>query len=178
MGSKRLARLTAACALVCSSQLVAAPPLTAPAWNDLTPDQQRTLSPLAREWRDLPDERKRKWAGIADRFPGYTPEEQSRLQRRMETWFSLTPEQRTVARDQYRNLQRIPPEQREALRQKWITYQELPSEEKQRFNEAAKKAGRQAGHSENRCPSDKAPERATSATPGKAENHRQDAAAS
>ena len=91
MGSKRLARLTAACALVCSSQLVAAPPLTAPAWNDLTPDQQRTLSPLAREWRDLPDERKRKWAGIADRFPGYTPEEQSRLQRRMETWFSLTP---------------------------------------------------------------------------------------
>ena len=110
MGSKRLARLTAACALVCSSQLVAAPPLTAPAWNDLTPDQQRTLSPLAREWRDLPDERKRKWAGIADRFPGYTPEEQSRLQRRMETWFSLTPEQRTVARDQYGNLQRIPPE--------------------------------------------------------------------
>lgn len=45
MGSKRLARLTAACALVCSSHLVAAPPLTAPAWNDLTPDQQRTLSP-------------------------------------------------------------------------------------------------------------------------------------
>ncbi|HQA11179.1 DUF3106 domain-containing protein, partial [Zoogloea sp.] len=94
MGSKRLTRLIAACALACSTHLAAAPSITAPAWSDLTPDQQRTLAPLAREWRDLPDERKRKWAGIANRFPGYTPEEQSRLQGRMETWFSLTPEQR------------------------------------------------------------------------------------
>ena len=72
MGSKRLTRLIAACALACSTHLAAAPSITAPAWSDLTPDQQRTLAPLAREWRDLPDERKRKWAGIANRFPGQT----------------------------------------------------------------------------------------------------------
>ena len=70
MGSKQLARLITAFTLACSTSLLAAPPMTAPAWNDLTPEQQRTLAPLAKEWRDLPDERKRKWVGIADRFPG------------------------------------------------------------------------------------------------------------
>lgn len=137
MGSKQLAGVIVGVALACSSTLLAAPTLTAPAWKDLTVDQRRTLAPIAKEWDSLSDERKRKWAGIAERFPGYTPEEQSRVQGRMETWFSLTPEQRAVARDQYRNLQRMSPEQREALKQQWKTYQELPNEEKQRFNQAA-----------------------------------------
>ncbi len=70
-------------ALACSTAVLATPPITAPAWRDLTPAQQRSLAPLAQEWQDLPDERKRKWAGIADRFPAYTPEEQDRLRGRM-----------------------------------------------------------------------------------------------
>ena len=108
MGSKQLARLIGGVALACSTLALATPPITAPAWRDLTPAQQRTLAPLAKEWQDLPDERKRKWAGIADRFPNYTPEEQDRLQGRMQTWMSLTPEERSRAREQYRNLQRMP----------------------------------------------------------------------
>ena len=69
MGSKQFARLIGGVALACSTLALATPPITAPAWRDLTPAQQRTLAPLAKEWQDLPDERKRKWAGIADRFP-------------------------------------------------------------------------------------------------------------
>lgn len=145
MGSKQLPGVIVGFALACSSTLLAAPTLTAPAWNDLTADQRRTLAPLAKDWDSLSDERKRKWAGIAERFPGYTPEEQSRVQGRMETWFSLTPEQRSVARDQYRNLQKMPLEQREALKQQWKTYQELPSEEKQRFNQAAQSSAKKIG---------------------------------
>ena len=48
-------------ALACSTAVLATPPITAPAWRDLTPAQQRSLAPLAQEWQDLPDERKRKY---------------------------------------------------------------------------------------------------------------------
>ena len=47
MGSKQFARLIGGVALACSTLALATPPITAPAWRDLTPAQQRTLAPLA-----------------------------------------------------------------------------------------------------------------------------------
>ena len=112
-------------------------PLTQPSWAELTPEQQRVLTPLAGEWDKMETYRRKKWLGIAQRYQSLSPEEQARMQRRMTDWVKLTPEERKRAREKYKSLQKAPPEQKQAVRQKWQEYKELPEAEKARLKAVA-----------------------------------------
>lgn len=128
--------------------LVAAPghagialPLSQPSWAELSPEQQRVLTPLAGEWDKMEAYRRKKWLGIAQRYQSLPPEEQARMQRRMTDWAKLTPEERKRAREKYKSLQKAPPEQKQAVRQKWQEYKELPESEKARLKAEASRKG-------------------------------------
>lgn len=94
-----------------------------PAWAELTPDQQKILSPLAAQWSQLDTTRRKKWIAIARRYPKMKPKQQKRLQKRMEAWAALTPAQRTAAREKYKRVQKLPPAKRKEVREQWKKYQ-------------------------------------------------------
>ena len=107
-------------------------------WNQLKPQQQTALAPLAKDWNSFSSDRKRKWLGIAELYPSMTPQEQSNLHGRMVDWAKLTSEQREKARTQYKKLRTVPPEERRALEKKWQEYEALPADQKQRLKQTPK----------------------------------------
>lgn len=104
----------------------------APAWGQLTADQQMILAPLKEDWPNIEPERRRKWIGLAKRYPKMTPQQQERVQKRMQRWASLTPEQRQRARENYQRLAKQRAQKREELRRRWAEYQALPPDERAR----------------------------------------------
>ncbi len=101
-----------------------------PDWTELTPVQQRILSPLQPLWDSLPELNRRKWLRIAERYPKFSPEEQARLQTRMAEWVKLTPQQRRLARENYQ-ITRALPAQKKA--EAWDKYQQLPEDQKKKL---------------------------------------------
>jgi hypothetical protein len=86
-------------------------------WQDLTPQQQQILAPLANDWGSLSKKQQNNFIGIAKRYPQLTPLQQQRLQERMVKWSKLTPAQRQRARDKFQSVKQLPPEKREVEKQ-------------------------------------------------------------
>lgn len=126
-------------ALLFACAVQAAPPKKNPSWTDLSPEQQKTLQPLAGEWDSLDAARRTKWIGIAKRYPAMAETEQKRVQDRMADWVKLTPDQRRDAREQYRKIGKLPPGKREAVSQQWTEYQQLPADVKKTLAAETKK---------------------------------------
>ncbi|ODV43173.1 hypothetical protein AWV79_20170 [Cupriavidus sp. UYMMa02A] len=121
----------AACAQGPASTPPAARAISAhPDWTELTPVQQRILSPLQPLWDSLPELNRRKWLRIAERYPKFSPEEQALLQTRMAEWVKLTPQQRRLARENYQ-ITRALPAQKKA--EAWDKYQQLPEDQKKKL---------------------------------------------
>lgn len=125
--------------------VAAEPPTTAvigtppqPAWSQLSPKQQETLAPLAKDWDKMENIRKKKWLGIADRYPSMKQDEQHRMQDRMREWANLTPDQRAKVRSSYKDFNQLPPEQKQLVKQKWEAYSNLPREQQLLLREAGK----------------------------------------
>ena len=119
------------------AQVRTAPPPRAesqPTWAELSPQQQKSLAPLAASWRTLGEAHKRKWLAVSENFHSMPPPEQARLHSRMTEWASLSPHERTTARLNFAEAQKVAPTDKRA---KWETYQALPPEEKQRLAASA-----------------------------------------
>ena len=86
-------------------------------WQELTPQQQEILAPLANDWNTLSKKQKDNFIGISKRYPQLTPIQQQRLQGRMVKWSKLTPAQRQRARDKFQTVKQLPPEKRAAEKQ-------------------------------------------------------------
>jgi predicted RNA-binding Zn ribbon-like protein len=99
-------------------------------WQELTPAQQLSLSPLAESWNRLGESQKRKWIAIAKNYPALAPAEQEKLHSRMTEWVSLSQQQRTQARLNFAQAKRLTPAQKAAT---WQAYQALSPEEKQKL---------------------------------------------
>jgi len=91
-------------------------PTTAQAttWQELTPQEQHILAPLASEWNALPKKRQNNYISIANRYPSLTPLKQQRFQEQIVKWAKLTPAQRQQAREKRKELNQLPPEKRAA----------------------------------------------------------------
>ena len=94
-----------------------------PEWSELTPEQQKVLTPLAPEWGRMDSTRRKKWVEIANRYPKMSRSEQQRLQKRMESWARLTPAQRRAAREKYQRFRQLPPDKRKEVTKQWQDYQ-------------------------------------------------------
>jgi len=103
---------------------------TRPTWTELSPDQQKSLQPLAGSWPTLSEARKRKWIALSRNFRQMTPEEQAKLHSRMNEWVALTPQQRVRARLNFGETKALAPDDKKA---KWEAYQALSPEEKRRL---------------------------------------------
>jgi hypothetical protein len=103
---------------------------TRPAWRELSPGEQRALTPLAAQWDTLNEAQKRKWLALSVNFPKMSGEEQAKLHSRMSEWVALSPQQRTMARLNYGETRKISPDDRKA---KWEAYQALSPEEKKKL---------------------------------------------
>jgi hypothetical protein len=101
-----------------------------PTWNELNPQQQQSLAPLAGTWRTLSEAHKRKWLALSKNYHSMPPAEQARLHSRMGEWANLSPQQRTIARMNYAATQAVPANDKKA---KWEAYQALPPEEKRKL---------------------------------------------
>ena len=110
---------------------------TKPTWQELTPEQQEALRPLAQLWSQLREPHKRKWIALSRNFSQRSDEEKLVLQGRMKEWAALTPQQRTFARLNYANVQAMSIDERRA---KWQAYQALPQEDKQKLAQKQSKA--------------------------------------
>jgi hypothetical protein len=86
-------------------------------WQELSPQQQQILAPLANDWSSLSEKQQKNFIGIAKRYPELTPLKQQRLQERLLKWSKLTPAQRRKAREKYQSFNELPPEKREAEKQ-------------------------------------------------------------
>jgi hypothetical protein len=108
--------------LLLAALLFAAPSMatgmaTTISWQELTPQQQQILAPLASDWNLLSKKQQNTFIGIAKRYPQLTQLQQQRLQERMVKWSKLTPAQRQHARDKFQSVKQLPPEKREAEKQ-------------------------------------------------------------
>jgi hypothetical protein len=86
-------------------------------WNELTPQQQVALSPLANQWDTLPETRQQYLIKLAKHYPKLTPEKQALFHQQIVPWSKLTAEQRQRAREKHKALSKVPPEKREAIKQ-------------------------------------------------------------
>lgn len=105
-------------------------PESPPSWAELTPQQQKSLAPLAGTWRVLGEAHKRKWIALSRNYATMPPAEQARLHSRMAEWAALSPQQRTLARLNFAETQQVNPDDKRA---KWEAYQALPPEEKRKL---------------------------------------------
>lgn len=105
-----------------------------PAWRDLTPAQQLSLTPLATKWDTLGEAQKRKWIAIAASYPNLSPAEQVTLHSRMTEWVSLSQQQRSQARLNFAKSKQLTSSQKTAT---WETYQALSPEDKKKLAVAA-----------------------------------------
>lgn len=112
-------------------------PESQPTWAELTPQQQRSLAPLAGTWRSLTEAHKRKWLALSENYPTMPPGEQARLHSRMAEWAALSPQQRTLARLNFAEAQKVAPDDKRA---KWEAYQNLSPEEKRKLAAGAEAA--------------------------------------
>lgn len=107
--------------------LAAAPVAGDPAWSQLSPAQQKALTPLRADWDKLDAPRKQKWLEVASRFGTMPPQRQERVRERMTEWARMSPTQRSEARLNYQQSKQVPPQDRQA---RWEAYQALPAEER------------------------------------------------
>jgi len=119
--------------------LAAKKPVTRPAWNELSKDQQTALLPLATSWNTLPANRKRKWLALSKNFQDLSAAEQELLHSRMRGWMKLSQEQRDRARINFAQSKGLTSEEKS---EKWQSYLQLSPQERK---ELVKKAPRPAG---------------------------------
>ena len=101
-----------------------------PLWKDLTPEQQKSLKPLAANWSTIEEAQKRKWLAVSKNYPTMAPPEQAKLHSRMTEWASLSVQQRTEARMNFAQTKKLSPGEKTA---NWQAYQALSPEEKQKL---------------------------------------------
>lgn len=101
-----------------------------PAWQELTPQQQISLSPLQAIWNTLEEAHKRKWIALSVNYPTLAPAEQEKMHSRMSEWAALSPQQRAQARLNFARTKQLTPTQKTAT---WEAYQALSPEEKQKL---------------------------------------------
>lgn len=109
-------------------------PVAKPLWQDLKPEQQQALSPLAADWDKLDAARKKKWIELTRHYSSLAPDQQARMQERMREWAKLSPEERRVARESYSRVKKLEPEQKN---EQWEKYQQLSEEQKNKLAEEA-----------------------------------------
>jgi len=109
-------------------------PIAKPLWQDLNPEQQQALSPLAADWDKIDAARKKKWIELTRHYSSLTPDQQARMQERMREWAKLSPEERRVARESYSRAKKLEPEQKNA---QWEEYQQLSEEQRNKLAEEA-----------------------------------------
>ena len=80
-----------------------------PAWEQLTPEQQQTLSPYRQQWDRLPPQQREDLARGAERWQDMTPEQRERAKRRIKQWQNLAPEDRERVRERYSEFKQMPP---------------------------------------------------------------------
>lgn len=111
-------------------------PTLGPVWRELSPSQQKALTPLSAPWDTLSEAQKRKWIALSANYPKMSGEEQAKLHSRMTEWVSLSSQQRSAARLNYGETKEISPDDKKA---KWEAYQALPPEEKKKLAAGAQK---------------------------------------
>ncbi|MFA5170190.1 MAG: DUF3106 domain-containing protein [Sulfuriferula sp.] len=94
--------------------------VAAPAWQTLTPVQQKILAPVSDDWASMSNLQRHRLLAIAAKYPQLKPEAQQRFQKRLTTWTSLTKEQRELARQNYKKLKQLPPQKQQAVKQKLL----------------------------------------------------------
>jgi Protein of unknown function (DUF3106) len=108
--------------------------ITAPAWAELSPEQQAALKPLAANWQTMGPGQRSKWLEVSKNYASMSASEQTRLHARMSGWASLSPQQRAQARINFAENQALTngltPEQRKV---QWQAYQLLSPEEKKKL---------------------------------------------
>ncbi len=104
-------------------------------WNELSPDQQQSLSPLAPHWNGLHAAQKRKWIALSRNYDSMSPDDQALLHSRMTEWAALSAQDRTRARLNFAEVKRLAPQ--EERKAKWEAYQALSDEEKRKLAERA-----------------------------------------
>lgn len=122
------AKLPASTAAVKNSDSLKIP--SKPEWQDLTPQQQISLSPLRAIWNTLQEGHKRKWIALSVNYPTLAPAEQEKMHSRMSEWAALSPQQRAQARLNFARTKQLTPTQKTAT---WEAYQALSPEEKQKL---------------------------------------------
>lgn len=106
------------------------PTTSGPAWKELTPEQQTSLSPLNGSWDRMSESHKRKWIAISRNYQSLAEPDRNKLHSRMREWASLSPQQREQARINFAETAKLSPTEKAAT---WQAYQALPAEEKQKL---------------------------------------------
>lgn len=101
-------------------------------WAALSSDEQKVLTPLAKEWDTLRPWQREKMRDIAKDYPNMEPKKQERVQKRLNAWSRMTPYERENARKRYQQFNSLSPEKKEELRQKWAEHQKLPEAEREK----------------------------------------------
>ena len=101
-----------------------------PHWSSLSPQQQKNLSPLAKDWGRLESVQRYKWLEMSQRMDKMPADERQRIQARMADWAGMTPNERAQARLRFLQARRTEPADRST---RWEDYQALPGDQKKQL---------------------------------------------
>ena len=126
--------------LLVFSSYAATPARKLPSWQELSPQQQSILAPLAGKWNTFNARRKRTLLDVANRYPGMSPNDQLKVERRIQRWVKLTQKEHGMIRERAKTMKRLPPKKKQQLIREWNLYSELPEEERKKLRTRKKRA--------------------------------------
>lgn len=106
---------------------VAASPIVALDWKDLSNEQRAALAPLESTWPQLSPGQKRKWIAVVHNYHQLAQPERTKLHSRMVQWAALNPRVRETARLNFAAAKKLSPAEKAA---NWEAYQALSPEDK------------------------------------------------
>jgi len=120
----RLARIAAmilamACATAQATNMRGPDTRHAPAWNELSSEQQSDLSGLAQRWDRMPEPRRLLILERHARWKSLPPPKREALREGARNFRQMSPKQREKMRMSMHALRALPPEQQARLRQLW-----------------------------------------------------------
>jgi len=103
----------------------------APAWGDLSPDQQQLLMPFKDEWGSFPPEHREYLSHQARQWLDLPPEEQSRVRQQFRQWQQMPQEEKEQVRQAYHQYTSLPPERRQQVQNSWRQFHQVTPEKRQ-----------------------------------------------
>ena len=100
------------------------------AWEQLTADEQKILTPYAKNWPQMSAENQTRLQKVARNWAKMTPEQRIAMQQRSEQWKKMSEETKQKLRERYHQFEQATPQQQQKIIQRMNKFRALPEQDR------------------------------------------------